>query len=148
MHQSLESGDTGKLQLHQERQYLLEDFIELHHYSLQQAMASAIHAANPSFDFRKQFALFSVSYCPESGGNPSTAFKLTSVRLVDNPPPNTPMGTSFAAYRPLADESDKEDRGKSGYQGLLVCVCQHPSRTPFQIQTNGAQIRSTTSLAG
>ena len=132
MHQSLESGDTGELQSYQERQYLLEDFIDLHRYSLQQSMASAIHAANPSFDFRKQFALFSVSYCPESGGNPSMAFKLTSARFVDNPPPDTPMGASFAAFRPLADESDKEDRGKPGYQGLLVCVCQYPHVSLFR----------------
>lgn len=148
MQQSLESGDTGRLQLHQERQYLLEDFIELHHYSIQQSMASAIHAAGSSFEFRKQFALFSVSYYAESGGNPSTAFKLTSARLVKNPPSNTPMGASFAAYQPLVDESDKEDRGTPGYQGSLICVCQYPHVVPPQIQTNCAQIRSTTSLAG
>lgn len=111
-------------------------------------MASAIHAENPSFDFRKQFALFSVSYCPESQENPSTAFKLTSARLVHNPPPNTPMGANFAAFRPVADESDKENHGNPGYQGLLVCVCQYPSRTPLQIQTNCAQTQSTTSLTG
>jgi len=122
IHQSLKSGDAGDLQAHQERQHLLEDFIDLHRYSLLQSMASAIHAANSSFDFQKQMALFFLSYRPESGGNPSTAFKMTSARFVDNPPPDTPMGTNFAAFRPLLDESDREDREKPGYQGLLVCA--------------------------
>jgi len=61
------------------------------------------------------------------------AFKLTSARFVDNPPPDTPMGVTFSAFQPLAEESDREDRGKPGYQGLLLCACQYPSRTPLQI---------------
>ena len=96
-------------------------------------MASAIHAANSSFYFRKQMALFFLSYCPESGGNPSTAFKLISAQFVDNPPPDTPMGVNFAAFQPLLDESDREDREKPGYQGLLACACPYPSRTLIQI---------------
>jgi len=112
---------AGDLQSHQERQYLLEDFTNLHHYSLQQAMASAIHVANPPFDFRKQIALICLSYCPESAGNPSTAFKLTSAQFMPNPPPDSPMGVNFAAFQPLIDESDREDRGKPGYQGVLLC---------------------------
>ena len=98
-------------------------------------MASAIHVANPSFDFRKQFALFSVSYRPESGGNPSTSFKLISARLVDNPPPNTSMGVSFAAFRPLVDESDKE---KSPVIRASLFVFVSILTHPLQIRTNYA----------
>ena len=130
MLQSLESGATGEPQLFKERQYLLEDFEELHRYTIQQSMASAIDAANPSFDFLKQFAFISLSYCPESAGNPSTSFKLLSAQLVDNPVPNTSLGAGFAAFRPLADEGDNEFRGEPGYQGTLLCYCQYP-HVPF-----------------
>ena len=133
MLQSLESGATGEPQLFKERQYLLEDFEELHRYTIQQSMASAIDAANPSFDFLKQFAFISLSYCPESAGNPSTSFKLLSAQLVDNPSPgpNTSLGASFAAFRPLADEGDNEFRGspviKAPFFAIIVSILMYLS---------------------
>ncbi|KIM38323.1 hypothetical protein M413DRAFT_447825 [Hebeloma cylindrosporum] len=78
---------------------------------------------------KKQFAWFSVSYCPESRGNLATSFKLISAEFVNNPPAGTPMAASFAAFRPLADQSDEEDQGKPGYQGLLICVYTVNDRT-------------------
>ena len=106
-----------------QRRRLIEDFVNLHLHSIEQAMASALHVEDRPFHFSKQCACFNLSYYPESGGNPSTAFILDSAYFLDNPPPNSPTAATFEGFRPLAEASDEEDRGQQGYLGLLICVC-------------------------
>lgn len=86
-------------------------------------MVSALHVADRPFDFSKQYAMFSFSYKPESGDNPSMAFELEWVVFLDNPTGSGRLAVSLESSRPLRDYRDGEDRSKPGYLGCLACVC-------------------------
>jgi hypothetical protein len=108
------------------RKRLLEDFVDIHRRSIEHGMASVIHVAEHPFDFSKQYAFFGLTYDPERGDNPSTAFVLQWAHFHDNPTGDNNMTATFESARPLIEESDKEDRGKPGYLGPLTCVCECP----------------------
>ncbi|KII84971.1 hypothetical protein PLICRDRAFT_57466 [Plicaturopsis crispa FD-325 SS-3] len=65
------------------RQYVLEDWAEAHRHSIAEALAHAIDL-DDSFSMKRQHAVISLSYRPESEGNPSIAFTVTNVEIIDN----------------------------------------------------------------
>ncbi|KAK7039502.1 hypothetical protein R3P38DRAFT_3467580 [Favolaschia claudopus] len=67
---------------------LIEDWAEIHSYTLAQARAWAFREAVPPLDFRSEYFHFHVKYRPEENGNPSTSFTIegaTICRIEDNP---------------------------------------------------------------
>jgi hypothetical protein len=107
-----------------ERKRLLEDFVDIHTRSIEQAMASAIHVADPPFDFTNQHAFFSLSYRSDSDDNPSTGFTLDSAHFHHNPKGDNPLAANFDAFKPLAEENVVENQRRPGYLGLLTCICR------------------------
>lgn len=108
-----------------ERKVILEDWIELHRNSIEEALASAIYTSEQRFDFKKQFAHFVLDYRIESGGNPSTAYTLRSLNFITEPSPSP-----FAVFRKMVEDADVEERGSPGYVGYLICNCELPLYFP------------------
>jgi hypothetical protein len=106
----------------QERKYILEDWNELQRRSIEQAMASA-NRVTP-IDFRTQYAYFTLTYRPESGGNPSSAFTLQSISILDDPEPGTPTSANFQTYRSMVEKSAADDGLKPGEDDYLLCFCE------------------------
>lgn len=107
------------------RRRLLEDFVGIHHYSIVQGMVSAIHVEDHPFDFSGEHAFIGLSYNPENGGNPSTAFELEWAVLIGHDTGgNGSMAATVESFRPLLEYSDRADKGKPGYLGVLLCVCE------------------------
>ncbi|KAJ6616419.1 hypothetical protein B0H10DRAFT_2190474 [Mycena sp. CBHHK59/15] len=67
----------------------VEDWVELHRHSLEEARAWAVHASDPPMNFRTHYFRFRLKYRPESEGNPSTAFTLESAQVCVHPPPSS-----------------------------------------------------------
>jgi hypothetical protein len=106
-----------------ERRRTLEDWVEVHRHSLEQALVLN-NRATP-IDFRKQHAVFSLSYRRESGGNPSTAFTLNSAVILNDPPPGSKDAAGFGTFRLTMEEADAEmRRDDPGYIGALPTVCE------------------------
>jgi hypothetical protein len=104
-----------------ERRRTLEDWVEVHRHSLEQALVLN-NRATP-IDFRKQHAVFSLSYRRESGGNPSTAFTLNSAVILNDPPPGSKDAAGFGTFRLTMEEADAEmRRDDPGYIGALPTV--------------------------
>ncbi|KAJ6596675.1 hypothetical protein B0H10DRAFT_1827868, partial [Mycena sp. CBHHK59/15] len=73
----------------QDRMRWVEDWVELHRHSLEEARAWAVHASDPPMNFRTHYFRFRLKYRPESEGNPSTAFTLESAQVCVHPPPSS-----------------------------------------------------------
>jgi len=106
----------------QERKYILEDWNELQRRTIEQAMAS-VNRVTP-INFRTQYAYFTLTYRPESSGNPSSAFTLQSVSIKNDPEPGTPTSTSFQTYRSMVEKSAADEGLKPGEDDYLLCLCK------------------------
>jgi hypothetical protein len=106
----------------QERRYIPEDWNELQRRSIEQAMAS-INRVTP-IDFRTQYAYFTLMYRPESGGNPSSAFVLQSISILDDPEPGTPMSPNFQTCRRMTEKFAADFGFKPGEVDYLLCHCE------------------------
>ncbi|KAJ6620647.1 hypothetical protein B0H10DRAFT_2021262 [Mycena sp. CBHHK59/15] len=98
---------------------LLEDWIEVHFYSITSAMANAIRFAGTSFNFRTHFACIRVSYNVDSEGNPGTAFLLNDLTFQRDLIP------TMSSMRQEVEATDLSLRaqnwGGGGYLGYLMC---------------------------
>lgn len=105
------------------RQQILEDFNELHRHSLEQAFTCALRAGrlNPYTQHVKLLC----SYRPENHMNPSNAFRLDHMLIVNDPPLGSPISRSFVAFRATMKEADAEmHRDDAGYLGAVVTSCK------------------------
>ena len=106
-----------------ERRRTLEDWVEVHRHSLEQALVMN-NRATP-INFRKQHAVFSLSYRRESDGNPSTAFTLNAAVIRDDPPSGSNKADNFENFRLTMVEADAEmRRDDPGYVGAIPTICE------------------------
>ena len=106
-----------------ERRRTLEDWVEVHRHSLEQALVMN-NRATP-INFRKQHAVFSLSYRRESDGNPSTAFTLNAAFIRDDPPSGSNKADNFENFRLTMVEADAEmRRDDPGYVGAIPTICE------------------------
>ena len=105
------------------RRRTLEDWVEVHRHSIEQALVM-LHCASP-INFRKQHAIFTLSYRRDSEGNPSTAFILNSAVIKDDPPPGSADAAGFKSFRLTMEDADAEmRRDDPGYLGALPTICE------------------------
>jgi len=102
-----------------DRRRILEDTVEVHRHSIEQALASAIQMRRPVVDLQREHVLFICSYRPESAGNPSTAFNLHDAVIRQDP-----VGSAYyESFRLTMVETDgvlrRED---AGYIGAFLTV--------------------------
>ncbi|KAK7044664.1 hypothetical protein R3P38DRAFT_173419 [Favolaschia claudopus] len=107
----------------QKRLRLLEDWIEIHRYTLAKARGWAFHTVYKPLDFRSQYFEFQVKYRPESDGNPSTSFHLNGAAvacIVEG----TPSAEQFRVKLRELETLDAATRaeGTAGYLGMFICV--------------------------
>lgn len=108
-----------------ERRRIVEDWVEVHRHSIEQALVSAIQTRSPRVDLYHEHVVFICSYRPESAGNPSTAFALHNVIIQRDPDRgSTPLSANFESFRATMVEPDKEmKRDDPGYIGAFLSVC-------------------------
>ncbi|KAJ7666080.1 hypothetical protein DFH06DRAFT_1386091 [Mycena polygramma] len=103
---------------------LVEDWAEIHRYTLTQAMAGKFHMSDPPIDFRSQCFEFQLKFRPEREGNPSTSFVLVSAdvrRILDHP-----GASNMATMLPEIENAHAEERasGTKGFLGIFLCLYQ------------------------
>jgi hypothetical protein len=76
-------------------------------------------------DLNREHVLFTCSYRPESGGNPSTAFKLHNAVIIPDPPNGSSKSASYQSFRAAMAEVDATMRREDpGYIGAFLTVCE------------------------
>jgi hypothetical protein len=109
-----------------DRRRILEDTVEIHRHSIEQILVSAIHTRRPPVELQREHVLFKLSYRPESGGNPSTAFTLHTAMIKCDPASGNSQA-SYQTFRSTMVEPDAEMRREDpGYVGAFLTVCKMP----------------------
>lgn len=103
----------------QEQYVLLRDWFSLHYYAIKTALAPWIYQARSSFDYTKYHAEFFVLYQPESAGNPSTAFRVTSTSIK-----KTPASTEFDILRDQVEGENAQAESNPKHAGYYMCICE------------------------
>ncbi|KAJ7512537.1 hypothetical protein B0H11DRAFT_485303 [Mycena galericulata] len=108
----------------QEQLRLVEDWAEIHRFTLAEAMAWAFSISHPPLDFRSQYFHFRLKFRPESEGNPSTSFSLVGAEVV--PIRGCPLAHLIATKMPYLESVDAEERaaGTTGFLGMFTCLYQ------------------------
>lgn len=109
-----------------ERRRTLEDWVEVHRHNIEQALFSAVNASKTPVDYKKQYAVFDLSYRRGSEGDPSTGFIVNSASIVNDPTPsNSPQSVNLQTFRLTMVEADAEmAREDPGYMGAFPTICQ------------------------
>ncbi|KAJ7811228.1 hypothetical protein B0H14DRAFT_1473690 [Mycena olivaceomarginata] len=121
LREELEVGAPGWLAVYEHRRRILEDWSEVHAYSLAQARAWAFDQSPVPMNCRSQYFEFRVKFRPEGQDNPSTSFSLESAAVLPvrrNPYPQ------IAIMLPLVESAEAEERarGTKGFLGNFICV--------------------------
>lgn len=114
--------NTSGLISTEEQRYLLNEWMELHRQGIEEALAWAMHDCSPPYDFRKKYALFMLTYRPESNGNPSLAFELEGAALPPVPPAGTPVGEAISAFLPRLLALHEEEKGHDNYISVVPSI--------------------------
>ncbi|KAJ7811240.1 hypothetical protein B0H14DRAFT_3880206 [Mycena olivaceomarginata] len=114
-------GAPSRLAVYEHRRRILEDWSEVHAYSLAQARAWAFDQSTVPMNCRSQYFEFRVKFRPEGQDNPSTSFSLESAAVLPvrgNPSPQ------IAIMLPLVESTEAEERarGTKGFLGKFICV--------------------------
>ncbi|KAJ7512547.1 hypothetical protein B0H11DRAFT_1951653 [Mycena galericulata] len=108
---------------------LAQDWIELHRYILDSSRMWALHESKVPLNFRKHYFQFSLTYRPESDGNPSMAFSLDTAEIREHSQPGTPGAEALAPYMAIVERANAEEEQMNGYRGVFLCAymidCQH-----------------------
>ncbi|KAH7924996.1 hypothetical protein BV22DRAFT_1065719 [Leucogyrophana mollusca] len=106
----------------QECKCILEDWVEVHRQGLEQSLASAIHDLGRPYDLNKDYAIFSISYRPSSGGNPSLAFTVNDADIVPHPPLGTSLGDMLASTNPRVVQANAKEFKHPEFLAAVPCV--------------------------
>ncbi|KAJ7330551.1 hypothetical protein DFH08DRAFT_1084257 [Mycena albidolilacea] len=116
-----EVGAPRRLAVFEHRRRILEDWSEVHAYSLAQARAWAFHQSTVPMNCRSQYFEFRVKFRPEGQDNPSTSFLLESAAVLPVCGNSLPQ---IAIMLPLVESTEAEERarGTKGFLGKFICV--------------------------
>ncbi|KAF7984940.1 hypothetical protein HWV62_9861 [Athelia sp. TMB] len=118
-----------------ERRQIIEDWCEVHRHMIEQALVHAIYTRRPKVDLQRDFALFLLTYQPESNCNPSTAFKLHGAEIGPDPRDSV-YGPAHRSFRETMVAQDALMRREdAGYIGAFLTVYQYDGQSTWMTCT-------------